>query len=322
LAKRQVAVARESGALVQLQFALNFLANNVIVTGDLRGALALLEEERLLSAITQVSPNRTMLIDALRGDADRTVPLIQSMIETAIKSGQGRVIFFAHYVAAVLYNGLGRHADALAHARVVIESDALGFQAFAAGELAEAAARVGDNELLASMSSWMQARAAATPTEWALGLSARIQALAAADPEAFYQESIAAFGKTQLRIELARSRLAYGEWLRRQRRRPEARVELREALRLFRESGADAFGDRAQIELEATGERVRPRTADSAAQLTAQESQVARLAGQGLTNREIAARLFIGESTVEYHLVKVFRKLDVRSRTQLAHLTF
>jgi DNA-binding CsgD family transcriptional regulator len=322
LAKRQVTVARASGALVQLQFALNFLANNVIVTGDLRGASALLEEERLLSAITRVSPNRTMLIDALRGDADRTVPQIQSMIEAAVKGGHGRIIFFAHYVAAVLYNGLGRHADALAHARQVIEADALGFQAFAAGELAEAASREGDDELLSSMSTWMQARAAATPTEWALGMSARIQALNAgdADAEALYRASIDHFGKTQLRIELARSQLLYGEWLRRERRRLDARVELRAALRLFREFGVDAFGDRAQVELEATGEHARPRAADTAPQLTPQESQVARLAAAGLTNREIAARLFIGQSTVEYHLVKVFRKLDVRSRTQLAHL--
>jgi DNA-binding CsgD family transcriptional regulator len=153
-------------------------------------------------------------------------------------------------------------------------------------------------------------------------MSARIRALAATDPDDLYQESIVHFGKTQLRIELARSRLLYGEWLRRERRRLDARVELRAALRLFRELGVEAFGDRAQIELEATGERVRPRAADSEAALTAQESQVARLAAQGLTNREIAARLFIGESTVEYHLVKVFRKLDVRSRTQLAHLRF
>jgi DNA-binding CsgD family transcriptional regulator len=324
LAERQVRVARESGALVQLQFALNFLANHVIVTGDLRGASALLEEERLLSTMTLVTPNRTMLIDAFRGDADRTVPLVQAMIETAIKSGHGRVIFFAHYAAAVLYNGLGRHAEALAHARQVIESDALGYQTFAAGELAEAASREGDTELLSYVSTWMQVRAAATPTEWALGMSARIRALeaGAADAEALYQESIVHFGKTPLRIELARSQLLYGEWLRRERRHLDARVELRAALRLFREFGVRAFGDRARIELEATGERIRPRAAASEAQLTPQESQVARLAAQGLTNREIAARLFIGESTVEYHLVKVFRKLDVRSRTQLARLSF
>jgi DNA-binding CsgD family transcriptional regulator len=324
LAKRQVTVARESGALVQLQFALNFLANNVIVTGDLRGASALLEEERLLSAITRVSPNRTMLIDALRGDTDRTVPLIEAMIEAAVKGGHGRVIFFAHYAAAVLYNGLGRHADALAHARPVIESDALGFQSFAAGELAEAASRLGDHELLSFMSAWMRVRAAATPTDWALGMSARIQALEAGDTdaEALYRESIVHFGKTQLRIELARSQLLYGEWLRRERRNLDARVELRAALRLFREFGVEAFGNRARIELEATGEHTRPSAAHTPAQLTPQESQVARLAAQGLTNREIAARLFIGQSTVEYHLVKVFRKLDVKSRTQLAHLKF
>jgi DNA-binding CsgD family transcriptional regulator len=324
LAERQVRVARESGALVQLQFALNFLANHVIVSGDLRGASALLEEERLLSAMTLVTPNRTMLIDALRGDTDRTVPLVQAMIETGIKSGHGRVVFFAHYAAAVLYNGLGRHADALAHARQVIESDALGFQTLAAGELAEAASREGDTDLLSYMSTWMQVRAAATPTEWALGMSARIRALGAhgADADALYQESIVHFGKTQLRIELARSQLLYGEWLRRERRPLDARVALRAALRLFRDFGVEAFGNRARIELEATGERTRPPAAGSAAHLTPQESQVARLAAEGLSNREIAARLFIGQSTVEYHLVKVFRKLNVRSRTQLAHLRF
>jgi DNA-binding CsgD family transcriptional regulator len=322
LAERQVRVAREAGALVQLQFALNFLANHVIVSGDLRGASALLEEERLLSAMTQVTPNRTMLIDALRGDMGRTIPLIEAMIKTGMQNGHGRVVFFAHYAAAVLYNGLGRHADALAHARQVVESDALGFQTLAAGELAEAAAREGDTDLLSYMSAWMDVRATATPTEWALGMCARIQALGAdgGDADALYQESIAHFGKTQLRIELARSQLLYGEWLRRERRPLDARVQLRAALRLFQDSGVEAFANRARIEIEATGERTRAVAADSAAPLTPQESQVARLAAEGLTNREIAARLFISQSTVEYHLVKVFRKLEVRSRTQLAHL--
>jgi DNA-binding CsgD family transcriptional regulator len=322
LAERQVRVARESGALVQLQFALNFLANHVIVIGDLRRASALLEEERLLSTMTLATPNRTMLIDALRGDTGRTVPLVQAMIEAGIKSGHGRVIFFAHYAAAVLYNGLGRHADALAHARQVIESDALGFQTFAAAELAVAASRVGDTDLLSNTSAWMRVRAAATPTEWALGTAARIEALGArdADADAWYQESIAHFGQTRLRIELARSQLLYGEWLRRQRRPLDARVQLRTALRLFRDFGVEAFANRARLELEATGERTRPPAGDSEAQLTPQESQVARLAAEGHTNREIAARLFVGESTVEYHLVKVFRKLGVKSRTQLAHL--
>jgi DNA-binding CsgD family transcriptional regulator len=239
-----------------------------------------------------------------------------------MQNGHGRVVFFAHYAAAVLYNGLGRHADALAHARQVVESDALGFQTLAAGELAEAAAREGDTDLLSYMSAWMDVRATATPTEWALGMRARIQALGAdgGDADALYQESIAHFGKTQLRVELARSQLLYGEWLRRERRLLDARVQLRAALRLFQDSGVEAFANRARIEIEATGERTRAAAADSVAPLTPQESQVARLAAEGLTNREIAARLFISQSTVEYHLVKVFRKLEVRSRTQLAHL--
>jgi DNA-binding CsgD family transcriptional regulator len=205
-----------------------------------------------------------------------------------------------------------------------MDSDALGFQTFAVGELAEAASRQGDTHILSHLCSWIVIRASATPTDWALGMSARIHALATdeTDADSLYQDSIAHFGKTQLRIELARSQLLYGEWLRRKRRNLDARVELRAALRQFREFGVDAFANRAQIELEATGERVRTPVAEAGGQLTPQESQIARLAGEGLTNREIAARLYISASTVEYHLVKVFRKLDVRSRTQLAHQKF
>ena len=179
LAERQVRVARESGALVQLQFALNFLANNVVLTGDVQTAAALVEEERLLSTMTRVAPPACsdVLLAAFRGDAARAIPMIGAMIETATRDGQGRIIAFSQYVSAVLYNGLGRHAEALDCARRVVEWDALGYQTLAAAELAEAASREGDAVGLADISAWVRARAAATPTDWALGIAARVQAL-------------------------------------------------------------------------------------------------------------------------------------------------
>jgi RNA polymerase sigma factor (sigma-70 family) len=157
-------------------------------------------------------------------------------------------------------------------------------------------------------------------TEWALGLAARSGALLAegGSAEELYEEAIERLGRSRMRVDLARAHLVYGEWLRRERRRRDARSELRVAHELFCDFGMEAFAERARIELEATGERARKRNVDTLDQLTPQESQVARLAAEGSTNREIAAQLFISPSTVEYHLRKAFRKLDVKSRTQLA----
>ena len=159
----------------------------------------------------------------------------------------------------------------------------------------------------------------AAGTDWALGVEARSRALLSdgESAEALYREAIERLGRTTIRLQLARSHLVYGEWLRRERRRLDAREQLRMAYELFSESGVQAFAERARIELEATGERARRRTIDTLDQLTPQETQIARLAAEAHTNREIAVRLFISASTVEYHLRKVFRKLDVKSRTQL-----
>jgi RNA polymerase sigma factor (sigma-70 family) len=156
-------------------------------------------------------------------------------------------------------------------------------------------------------------------TDWALGIEARSQALLSDGDEAeeFYREAIARLGHTRVRVHLARAHLVYGEWLRRTGRRVKAREELRTAHELFTDFGAEAFAERARVELEATGERARKRTVETLDQLTPQETQIARLAAEGHTNREIAARLFISASTVEYHLRKTFRKLGVKSRTQL-----
>jgi DNA-binding CsgD family transcriptional regulator len=322
LAERQVRVARDSGALVQLQFALNFLANNVVLTGDVRTVAALVEEERMLSTMTRVPPlgYSSLLLDAFRGDAARAIPMIGATIETATKDGQGRMTAFAHYVGAVLYNGLGRHAEALECARRVVEWDALGYQTLAAGELAEAASREGDTVLLGEISDWVRARAAATPTEWALGIAARVQALDAdaARAGALYRESIEHLAKTPLRVELARSHLLYGEWLRRGGSRGDARDQLAIAHDAFNDMGIGAFAQRARRELSATtGRRMRRYVDAPSAQLTSQELQIAQLVQQGLSNPEIGSRLFLSPRTVEWHLRNIFGKIGVSSRRQL-----
>src|SRR4029077_1026438 len=172
LAERQVALARKAGALEQLQFALNFLVDKVLLTGDLRTAATLIDEAQRLSTMTRVAPlgDTKLLLEAFRGDAGRVLPMISAMIDTATFEGQGRLVSFLLWVSAVLYNGLGRHAEALDCARRVVDGDALGYQTLAAPELAEAASRAGDSAALAEISAWVRARAAATPTEWALGI--------------------------------------------------------------------------------------------------------------------------------------------------------
>jgi RNA polymerase sigma factor (sigma-70 family) len=188
-------------------------------------------------------------------------------------------------------------------------------------ELIEAASRAGAQDLAAATNRNLTDRSKASGTDWALGIAARSHALLADDEHAeeLYAEAIERLGRTRVAVDLARAHLLYGEWLRRQHRRVDARKQLRTAHEMFTDFGMAAFAERARIELRATGERLRERTAETLDQLTPQESQVSRLAAQGSTNREIAAQLFISPSTVEYHLRKAFRKLDVKSRTQLAN---
>jgi DNA-binding CsgD family transcriptional regulator len=187
-------------------------------------------------------------------------------------------------------------------------------------ELAEAASRTGDRALLEFALEWLSERTGVISSGWASGIEARVRALLSEGEvaESLYGESVAQLSGPRVRVELARTHLLYGEWLRRERRRVDARKHLRIALEAFTSMGTEAFARRAERELLATGERARKRTVDTRDQLTPQEEQVAGLAASGNTNREIAAQLFISPSTVEYHLRKVFRKLDVKSRTQLA----
>jgi DNA-binding CsgD family transcriptional regulator len=289
--------------------------------GDLRTA-ALLEEE--LSAVTEatgiagISYGR-LSIAAVRGGEAEFSELVRVAVEEARTRGEGVALTVAEFLTGTLYNGLGRYDEALTATlpaeRFYMEGPAI----WALTELIEAAVRSGQPERARRAFERVQVTTRAAGTDWALGIEARMRALLSDGDaaESHYREAITRLRRTSIRVQLARTHLLYGEWLRRQRRRMEAREQLRTAHELFRDFGVEAFAERARVELEATGERARKRTAETLDQLTPQETQIGRLAVEGHTNREIAARLFISTSTVEYHLRKAFRKLGVKSRTQL-----
>jgi len=316
LAARQVQLARDAGALGHLGFALSFLARSQIVTGHLASAATLLDEAALIAEATGNPKlvNAPLVLAAWRGAE------AADLIDAGSEDARRRRWTSNDYAKAVLYNGLGRYEEARDAARKAMEPDPIGYGTFLIGELAEAASRTADSALLGYAVGWLDERTDVIDSAWLDGVAARVRALASDGDEAeeLYRRSIERLAGTRLRPELARSRLLYGEWLRRERRRVDAREQLRPAFEGFADMGAGAFADRARRELVATGERARRRTVETDEELTPQETQIARLAAAELTNREIAAQLFISPSTVEYHLRKVFRKLGVRSRTQLA----
>jgi DNA-binding CsgD family transcriptional regulator len=318
LAAHQVQVARDAGALVHLQFALSFLARSHMLAGDLGAATLTIDETRSIAEATgnPAPVNAPMILAAWRGDEPRASELIEATSqEAAARRWTSNV-----YARSVLYNGLGRHDAARDAAREAFRPDPVGYGSLLVGELAEAASRTADRALLESALDWLSQRTRVISSEWVLGIEARVRALLSEGEiaDGLYRESITHLARTRVRLELARTHLLYGEWLRRERRRLDAREHLRTALGMFRSMGTEAFAGRAERELLATGERARKRTVDTLDQLTPQEEQIARLAAKGATNREIATQLFITQSTVEYHLRKAFRKLDVKSRTQLA----
>jgi DNA-binding CsgD family transcriptional regulator len=321
LAARQVQVARDAGAMLHLQSALDFQARTHLRLGELAAAAPLIEEGRLIAEATGNPPVSAadLILAALRGREAPAAVLIEATSRDATARGQGRLFDVAAYATALLYNGLGRYDAALDAARQSFEHDRLGYGPFVVPELAEAASRTGDIGLLRAALEWLCEYSRVRPTEWALGLEAGVRALLSEGEAAdgLYRESISHLGRTRNRAELARAHLLYGEWLRRERRRGDAREHLRTAHAMLEEMGIEAFAERARRELAATGETARKRTVPASTELTAQEAQIAGLAREGLSNPEIGARLFISARTVEYHLRKAFAKLGISSRGQL-----
>jgi DNA-binding CsgD family transcriptional regulator/tetratricopeptide (TPR) repeat protein len=321
LATHQVEVARDMGALVRLQFALQFLARSHLVAGDLAGAAQAIEEDRAIAAATGTAPvaYMAMTVAAWRGEEALASELIERQTQVASERGIGRVLHFALYSAAVLNNGIGRYDVACDAARRAFEHDHPGSAPFVVPEAAEAASRTGDAGLLRAAAERMSERAPLAGGDWALGMELRVRALTtngdAAEP--LHRESIERLARTRVRAELARAHLLYGEWLRREGRRVDARDELRVAREMLMAMGADGFAERARHELLATGEKVRKRTDDTRDELTPQELHIAQLAREGRTNPEIGAELFLSPRTVEWHLKKVFTKLDITSRRAL-----
>jgi DNA-binding CsgD family transcriptional regulator len=318
----QAQVVRDVGALAQLPVPLAALGTVTAWSGDFAGAAALDAEADSVAAATgsHMAPYTTLRLLALRGRETEASALIANTIEQAAAGGQGMAATNAYWAAAVLHNGLGRYEEAASAARHATSNTFEPFVSmWALPELVEAAVRAGDPERAGDALERLAETTRPSGTDFGLGVEARSRALlndgAAADD--LYREAIDRLRRTQLRPELARAHLLYGEWLRREGRRLDAREQLRTAHGMFAAIGMDAFADRARRELMATGEKVRTRSAETRDQLTPQEEQIARLARDGLSNPEIGSQLFLSARTVEWHLRKVFTKLGIRSRRQL-----
>jgi DNA-binding CsgD family transcriptional regulator len=324
LTQRQVRVGRESGALTVLPVSLSVRASVELWAGNLREASSLIAEENAITDATDGRnlPYAPLALAAFRGREPDASRLIHSTSDDFFERGEGMGLTLTQWATALLNNGLARYDVALAAADQAAEDPhELWFSPLLMVELVEAATRSGQNDRAASALEVLSETTGASGTPWAQGIEARSRALLVEGQaaEALYREAIEQLRPTQLRVDLARARLLYGEWLRRQHRHEDARGELRIARDMFNDFGMEAFAERTHRELQATGERPRRRTPDTRDQLTPQERQIARLAAEGCTNREIAAQLFISPNTVDYHLRKVFRKLDVKWRTQLVH---
>jgi DNA-binding CsgD family transcriptional regulator len=323
LSGRFVQLGRETGTLTVLPVALSTRAGACLFAGELASAASLAGEEAAVSLVTgsRIAPYAALGLAAFQGREAEAAALIETGTADVLRRGEGVGLSFIQWAGAVLHNGLGHYQAALDWARQAsADSPAQRFTGWALAELIEAAVRGGETGQGMDALTRLTAATQASGTDWALGIEARSRALLAGGQQAerLYLEAIERLSRTRLRPDLARARLLYGEWLRRERRRQDARGQLRRACQMFSDYGMEAFAQRARIELQATGERARKRTADTGRYLTPQEAQISRLAATGATNAEIAARLFISASTVDYHLRKVFRKLAVTSRRQLA----
>jgi DNA-binding CsgD family transcriptional regulator len=323
LSARFIRLARGAGSLSELPFAINARAYMLLFAGELAAAVALADEVQAVAEVTGTSRALYARVGlaALRGDDSAALAMIQATTRAATRRGEGIITTIAGWAEAILCNGRGRYPQAETAALQAAGYDGdLGTSNWAMAELIEAAARNGDSDTAAGALARLAEMTSASGTDWALGIEARCRALLSEGEAAdrLYRESIERLASTRLRPDLARAHLLYGEWLRRERRRTEARGQLRTAHGMFEAMGMEAFADRAGRELRATGETARKRTAAAGnAELTAHEAQIARLARDGLTNPEIGARLFLSPRTVQYHLGNVFAKLGISSRRQL-----
>jgi DNA-binding CsgD family transcriptional regulator len=321
LPTRQIQLARDAGALSVLPLALNMRIGAHLHDGELAAAASVVEELNVVADATGVElpPHGPLALAAWsRPEADVSA-MIQAAMTAEVARGEGIGVTFIEWLTAVLYNGLGRYSDALAAASTASQYPEELQSPLWLHELVEAAVRSGEPEQAADALEELSQMTAIIGTDWALGIEARSRALLSDGDaaERLYHKAIEHLARTEARVELARARLLYGEWLRREGRRVDARDQLRVSHDMLASIGAEAFAERARRELAATGETVRKRAIETRDGLTPQEAQIARLAREGRTSPEIGAQLFISPRTVDWHLRKVFAKLGINSRKQL-----
>ncbi|MFI0454186.1 helix-turn-helix transcriptional regulator [Actinomadura sp. 6N118] len=330
LTRYYLRLVRDSGALALLPLVLSMSTMVLLFEGDLAEAETLNEEAKANAVAADVWTTSGAMVQkggdlglaAWRGEEEETERLAEIIAKEGAVRGEGRTLEISHWVRSVLYNGLGQYEKALEavlQASVDHRAPSGCGVLWAPLELIEASARTGRHELASRTLERLSWSTRAGGADWGLGLEARCRALLSEGEEAdrLYREAIDRLGRTRMRVDLARAHLLYGEWLRRERRRIDARDNLRTAFDLFTEIGMRDFADRAARELQATGETARKRNVETTEELTPQEAQIARLARTGLTNKEIAERLYVSPRTIEYHLRKVFTKLGITSRHQL-----
>jgi DNA-binding CsgD family transcriptional regulator len=323
LCTRHLRLARQAGALAVLPIALSTRTGLHLFAGELEEAAALVDEFETVNEVmdNHLLPYGAVALAAWRGRQDVASELISTTFAGAAERGEGMGLTIVDYSSAVLHNSLGRYQEALAAAeRGAAYQRELGFATWSLVELVEAATRSGHSDRAAEALELLARTTRASGTEWALGIEARSRAQVAPSDaaEGFYLEAIERLSLSRMRIELARAHLLYGEWLRREHRRLDARSQLTSAHDMFTDMGADAFADRARRELVAAGVTVRKRVFGAREDFTSQEAQVARLAAEGRTNPEIGAELFLSPRTVEWHLGKVFAKLGIESRKEIS----
>jgi len=321
LASRYVRLARTEGALSDLPSALNALSCMRLLAGDLAAADSLAAEAEAIAEATGIRAAQygALGLAALRGHEESALAPINSSQQDAARRGEGLGVAAANWAAAMLHNGLGQYAQALSVAEDAIEDAGPTVVAgWPMAELVEAAARSGQPGRAGGVMRTLACITAAAGTDWALGVQARSQALLS-HREDLYQAAIGYLGRSRARVDLARAHLLYGEWLRRENRRADAREQLHRAYEMLGAMGAAGFAERARRELLATGETVRRRAPGTDRDLTPQEMQIAMQARDGKTNREIGAELFLSARTVEWHLHKVCAKLGITSRRQLRY---